>query len=74
MGMANLDKRGNYVPRRQREKRAYQLVVGGSTAGVIGVAGVVLAAVGVISWGLPIIALIVAALCYVGFQRAVSNR
>ena len=72
--MANIQKRGSYTPRRQRERRAYQLVVGGSTAGVIGVAGVVLAVVGVIGWGLPIIALIVAALCYVGFQRAVAGR
>jgi hypothetical protein len=72
--MANIQKRGSYTPRRQRERRAYQLAVGGTTAGVIGVAGVVLAVVGVVSIGLPIILLIVAALCYVGFQRTVSGR
>jgi hypothetical protein len=72
--MANLDKRGNYVPRRQRERRAYQLAVGGTTAGVIGVLTLVLAAAGVLSFGLPVILLIVAALCYVGFQRSVSGR
>jgi hypothetical protein len=73
--MANIDKRGNYVPRRQRERRAYQLAVGGTTAGVIGVGTLILHVVGVgISLGLPIIALIVAALCYMGFQRAVSGR
>ncbi|HWF25589.1 MAG TPA: hypothetical protein VG275_09085 [Solirubrobacteraceae bacterium] len=71
--MANIDKRGNYVPRRQRERRAYQLAVGGTTAGVVGVVTLVLAVAGVLSWGLPIILLIVAALCYVGFQRAVSG-
>jgi len=72
--MANIQKRGSYTPRRQREKRAYQLAVGGTTAGVVGVGGIVLAAVGVVSFGLPIIALIIAALCYVGFQRMVSGR
>jgi uncharacterized membrane protein HdeD (DUF308 family) len=72
--MANIQKRPSYTPRRKREKRAYQLAVGGTTAGVVGVAGVVLAAVGVVSFGLPILALIIAALCYVGFQRAVSGR
>ena len=72
--MANLDKRGSYTPRRQREKRAYQLAVGGTTAGVIGVVTLVLAAAGVLSFGLPVLLLIVAALCYVGFQRSVSGR
>jgi hypothetical protein len=72
--MANIDKRGNYVPRRQRERRAYQLAVGGTTAGVIGVGTLVLAAAGVLSFGLPVILLIVAALCYFGFQRSVGGR
>ncbi|HEY2159795.1 MAG TPA: hypothetical protein VGH24_00675 [Solirubrobacteraceae bacterium] len=72
--MANIQKRGDYTPRRTRERKAYRLVVGGSTAGVIGVAGIVLSVVGVISAFWPIIALIVAALCYVGFQRTVSGR
>jgi hypothetical protein len=72
--MANIDKRGKYVPRRQRERRAYQLAVGGTTAGVIGVVTLVLAVAGVLSFGLPIILLIVAALCYLGFQRSVGQR
>ena len=72
--MANIDKRGKYVPRRARERRAYQLAVGGTTAGVIGVVTFVLAVAGVLSFGLPIILLIVAALCYVGFQRSVGQR
>ena len=72
--MANLDKRGKYVPRRAREKRAYQLAVGGVATGGVGVVTLLLAVVGVGSFALPIILLIVAALCYVGFQRAVSGR
>jgi hypothetical protein len=48
--------------------------VGGGTAGAIGVITLVLAAAGVMSFGLPVILLIVAALCYVGFQRSVGGR
>lgn len=72
--MADLEKRGSYTPRRTREQRAYRLVVAGSVAGVAGVAGLVLAVVGVIGAGLPILALIIAALCAVGFSRTVSRR
>ena len=72
--MSNLQRRGNYTPRRAREQRAYRLAVTGAGAGGIGVIGVVLAAVGVVSWGLPIILLIVAALCAFGFMRTTGQR
>lgn len=72
--MANLQKRGNYTPRRAREQRAYRLVVVGGTAGVVGVAGLVLAVAGVIGAALPIIALIIAALCAFGFMATVGKR
>ena len=72
--MANLEKRGSYTPRAARERRAYRLAVTGAGAGVVGVAGVLLAAVGVVGAWLPIIALIVAAVCAWGFLRAVGSR
>jgi hypothetical protein len=72
--MADLERRGSYTPRRVREQRAYRLAVAGSVAGIIGVLGVVLAVAGVVSAALPLIALIVAALCAWGFSRAVSGR
>lgn len=72
--MANLQKRGSYTPRRAREQRAYRLVVAGGVAGVVGVVGIVLAIAGVIGATLPIIALIVAALCAWGFARTVGRR
>jgi hypothetical protein len=72
--MADLERRGSYTPRRVRERRAYRLAVAGSTAGVIGVVGLVLAVAGVVEATLPILALIVAALCAVGFSRTVSRR
>jgi hypothetical protein len=72
--VANLEKRGNYTPRRTREQRAYRLLVAGGTAGVVGVAGIVLSIAGVIGAALPIIALIVAALCAFGFMATVGKR
>jgi predicted RND superfamily exporter protein len=72
--MADLQKRGSYTPRRSREQRAYRLVVTGGVAGVVGVVSLVLAIAGVIGALLPIIALIVAALCWLGFSRAVGKR
>jgi hypothetical protein len=72
--MADLERRGSYTPRRVREQRAYRLVVAGGVAGVVGVVGLVLAIAGVIGAALPIIALIVAALCAWAFSRTVGGR
>lgn len=70
--MAELQRRGSYTPRRARERQAYRLVVGGSVAGVVGVVTLVLAIAGIVSGAIPVIALIVAALCAWGFSRTVS--
>ena len=72
--MAELQKRGSYTPRRAREQRAYRLVVGGSVAGLIGVVTLVLSIAGIVSGAIPVIALIVAALCAWAFARTVSSR
>ena len=71
--MADLQKRSSYTPRRAREQRAYRLVVSGSVAGVVGVVTLVFAIAGVMSAAIPVIALIVAALCAWGFSRTVSG-
>lgn len=71
--MADIQKRGGYTPRRAREQRAYRLVVAGGVAGTVGVVGLVLAIAGVVGAGLPIIALIVAAICVLGFRSTVSR-
>jgi hypothetical protein len=70
--MANIEKRGDYTPRRVREQRAYRLALAGGTAGVVGVVGIVLAIAGVVGAGIPVVALIVAALCAAGFKFTVS--
>jgi hypothetical protein len=72
--MSNLDRRRGYTPRRAREKRAYRLVQVGGAAGIIGVVSLIFAIVGVISLTLPVIALIVAAICFVLFQRSTGQR
>jgi hypothetical protein len=71
--VADIEKRGNYTPRRVRERRAYQLVVVGGVAGLVGVVGIVLAAIGTVGAGLPIVALIVAAICILMFRRMVGR-
>jgi hypothetical protein len=72
--MADIEKRGSYTPRRVRERRAYRLVVTGGAAGTVGVVGAVLAIAGAISWGIPIVAFIVAAVCVAMFRALVGAR
>jgi hypothetical protein len=71
--VANLQKRGNYTPRRVREQRAYRLALGGGVAGVAGIVGLVLALAGVIGATVPILVLIVAAICVFLFRRVVAG-
>ncbi len=71
--MSNIQKRGNYTPRRAREQRAYKLVVTGGVAGTIGVVGLLLSFVGVIGAGIPIVALVVAVVCLVMFRSMTSG-
>jgi hypothetical protein len=48
-------------------------VVTGGVAGAVAVIGAVLAAVGVFGWGVPILAAIVAVICWLLFRRTVST-
>ena len=70
--VADIQKRGNYTPRRARERRAYQLVVTGGVAGAVGVVSLVLALVGAIGYTLPVVSIIVAVICAVLFRRQVN--
>ena len=72
--MADLEKRGNYTPRRVREQRTYRLVVTGGVAGGVFVVSLVLSIAGVIGGTIPVIALIVAVVCLVLFRRTVAGR
>jgi Flp pilus assembly protein TadB len=61
------------MSRRDKERRGYQLVVVGGGAGVIAAVGAMLAIIGVLGWGLPLVALVVAVICYVLFRRLVGS-
>jgi len=71
--MADLQKRGSYTPRRALEQRAYRLAVTGGTAGLIGVVTFVLALFTSLSGAIPVIAIIVAVICFVLFRRTVAG-
>jgi hypothetical protein len=64
---------GGPPSRRSRERRAYQLVMVGGAAGVLAVVTFVLAIVGVMGFGIPFIAAIVALVCGLLFRRTVSR-
>jgi len=70
--MSDLERRGSYVPRRTREKRAFRLVLAAGGLGAFAAVGLVLAFVGVIGAGLPILAAVLAAICGFLFWRTVS--
>jgi hypothetical protein len=72
--MADLQKRGGYTPRRAREQRAYRLIQVGGGASVVAVAGAVLAIAGVIGAALPIVAIMVAVICFVMFRSVTGQR
>ena len=71
-GMSDLERRGgSRLTRKQREQRAYRLVLATGTFGLIGAAGVLLAILTAFSWGWPILSLIIAAICFMLLRRTV---
>jgi hypothetical protein len=71
--MSGLERRpGSRPTRKQREQRAYRLVIAGGAAGLIAAVGLILAAVGVIGFGIPVLAAVIAVLCYVLLRRTTS--
>jgi hypothetical protein len=71
--VSNLSRRpGSGVPRSARERRAYNLVLGGGIAGAVGVVTLLLAVLGVMGFAIPVLALVIAALCAWLFRRTMS--
>ncbi|MGH2781799.1 MAG: hypothetical protein ACRDL4_07405 [Thermoleophilaceae bacterium] len=71
--MADLARGSGRPPsRRSREQRAYRIAVTGGGAAAVAVVGGLLALIGVLGWTLPVIAAIVAAVCFFLFRRTVS--
>jgi hypothetical protein len=72
--MSDLTKGSGGPPsRRGREKRAYRLVVTGGTAGAVAVVSFVLAVFGVVGFGIPLIAIVVAVICGLLLRRTVAR-
>jgi hypothetical protein len=70
--MSDLQRRSGSRPsRRQREQRAYTLVMAGGVLGLVAVVTGLLALFTSFGWGIPILAAILAVLCSVLFRRAV---
>ena len=63
---------GGPPSRRSREARAYRLAVTTGVAGVVAVVGIILAAVGVFGWAVPLLAALIAGVSWVMFRRTVS--
>jgi hypothetical protein len=71
--MSDLTRSGGGPPsRRGREQRAYRLVLAGGGAGAIAVVTLVLAIFGVVGLGIPVLAAIVAVVCFLLLRRTVS--
>ena len=60
------------MTRRQREQRAYQLTLATGGLAVVTVVGIMLAVFGVIGSGLPILAAILAVVCFVLLRRTLG--
>ncbi len=72
--VSNIQKRGSYTPRRAREQRAYKLVVVGGVSGAAGVVGLLLSVVGVWGAGIPILLIVIAAVCGLMFRGLTGKR
>lgn len=72
--MADLTRRpGNRLTRSQREQRAFRLIQTGGVAAAVAVVTGILALVGVIGSGLPLLAVVIAVICALLFRRTVSR-
>jgi len=70
--MSDLERRSGSRPsRRQREQRAYNLVLAGGALAVVFAVTTLLAIFGVMGWSIPILAAILAVLCGLLFRRTI---
>jgi hypothetical protein len=70
--MSDLERSGSRLPRRTREQRAFRLVVAGGVLGSVAVVGFALAIFGVVGFGFPLLAAVLAMICAFLFRRTVS--
>jgi sulfite exporter TauE/SafE len=73
--MVDLERRpSSRVSRRQRERRAYQLVLATGALAVVAVVGIVLAIAGVVGGTIPVLASVLAVVCGLLLRRTLSAR
>lgn len=73
--MADIERRPpSRLSRRQRERRAYQLVLATGVFGVVAVVGIVLAIAGAIGGGIPFLAAVLAVISGLLLRRTLSGR
>lgn len=72
--MSDIQRRSSNRPtRRQREQRAYRLVLATGTFGVLAAIGLVLAIAGVLGSGAVVFPAIIAIVCFLLLRRTVSG-
>lgn len=72
--MSSLEPRSpKRVSRKDREARAFQLVVAGSALGAVAAIGFLLAIVDIVGFGIPLLAGIAAVICLLLFRRSVGR-
>jgi fatty acid desaturase len=74
IAMSDIERRrGSRMTRKQREERAYRLVLATGAFGLIGAAGIVLAILNVIGGFWPVMALVVAVICFMLLRRTLGR-
>lgn len=72
--MSDIQRRSSNRPtRRQREQRAFQLVVASGVFGVVAVVGLLLAIVTAFPTAVWVVSAIIAVVCFLMFRRAVGG-
>jgi Flp pilus assembly protein TadB len=72
--MSDLERRsGSQLSRREREQRAYRLVLATGALGAIAVAGLVLAFIDVIGFFIPVVAIVLAVICVLLLRRTLGR-
>ena len=73
--MSDLEPRGDRrLTRREREDRAYKLVLATGGLGAVAVIGAILAVLDIIGGSLPLLAAILAVICFVMLRRMLNGR
>ncbi|MEA2297383.1 MAG: hypothetical protein QOF77_319 [Solirubrobacteraceae bacterium] len=72
--MSDLARRPNSrLPRRVRQQRAYALILATGGLSAVAVVGILLAAIGVIGYGTPLLAAVAAVVCGFALRRLIGR-